>query len=266
MAINKLFHETDLPIYEYNGEFYLDGEDPHIETEDGFTEQGDSMSFRRSIGVGTNYDYPYLPITEPITTNENYHHGAYKDEDGFLPDFITSIYKDVTAIHLVHHENFVVHQKEDNKRFCVRQVCSECKYYNVCEPVISLIKEERPNTIVSIDLSAQEPLLLSYRSREPNWISTFRNKHLRVTGVLDFLDNIFAKKYDFNVNSMEQAEKYWVFISQFDWNTDRLVNINRLIGEYSESGILSEELNNQLNSLFADYEASIDMLPINTLV
>lgn len=255
--MNKLFYETELPIYEYGGEYYLDGEDAHIETEDGYTEQNDSMSFRRSIGVGNNHNYPYLPITSPMSTSENYNHGAYKSDDGYLPDSITSIYKDVTNVYTIHHEDFVVLQKEDNKRFCIRQVCSECKYYGVCEPIISMIKEDKPNTIVSIDLSAQEPLLLSYRSKEPNWISTFRNKHLRVTGVLDFLDSIFSKKYNFDVNSMEQAERYWTFISQFDWNSDRLVSINKLISKYSETGVFTDELNTQLNSLFWDYEITL---------
>lgn len=249
--MNHLFYESGLPIVEYNGKFIVDGNIESLQTTQEDVEQNDYMAFRRSIGTGLHNKNPFLPIQVGSGTFKN---GAYECQDGYLPNQLKTIYKKVSA--KIANENFVVFEKETNTHFCIRQVCSLCEHHDSCNPELEIVEESQHSIVVSMDISAQEPTILSIRSKEPNWISTFRNKHLRVTGVLNYIEPMFASKYGFDVNNMSdmKALSYWEFISQFDWNTDRLNSINELILAYTNNGTFSEELDNQLSSLFQDYE------------
>lgn len=252
--MNKLFYEdNNLPIYEYDGELYLDSETvpDGIQIENVKSETNDFMSFRRSIGVGNYNRGAYLPIHSG--GNGKYRNGAFDSNDGFLPDFLKTVYKEVTNEDLFGN-NFIVWDKESDKRFCIRQVCSLCEHKSECNPIVTTVEENRPTSIISIDLSAQEPLILSLRSKEPNWVANFALKHLKKSGVIDYLQPIFAIKYGFDPTKLEESVRYYEFFSQFDWNTDRLVFINGLIEKYTETGTFSDQLDSELNKLFKEYE------------
>lgn len=257
-----LIHEfDDLPIVEEKGEFFLltDEEFPNIVVVDGEKEEKEFMAFRRSIGVGKFNSTPYSPISEnkPISTFKN---GAFVSDD-YLPHSNIRYYKKIlNPKDLPVEEHHFVYDKDKRQHYCIQNVCSMCEHYSVCQVELEKVELSQPMRIVSLDLSAQEPVLLTIRSKEPRWAETFRNKHLRVSGVLNFLEPLMARKFSFDPNNISQAIFYWKWVSQFDYNSERIMELNALINEYNDTSVFSSSLDEIIDWFFNSYEKFLESL------
>jgi hypothetical protein len=256
----SLIHEFDgIPIVEEKGEFFLlsDEEFPNIAVVESKKEEGEFMAFRRSVGVGAFNPQPYSPIFTDAP-NHLFHRGAFSQGE-FLPHTNVRYYKKImNPNELPIDAHHFVYDKDKHQHYCIRNVCSMCEHNPKCNVELEKVELAQPTRIVSLDLSAQEPVLLTLRSREPRWAETFRNKHLRVSGVLNFLEPIMAKKFSFEPNNINQAIWYWKWVSQFDYNSDRIVEFNHMIIEYNNTKVFPQSLDDAMEWFFDSYESFLN--------
>lgn len=248
----ELFREhSEYPIVYYRGDYYwISDEDPpsDFQLEDSEIEIALAPTFRSVTGVG-NY-VPDTPFAEEWLPGLDFTYGIPLDNEGYLPDSKKRAYK---VIKNSISAPFIIRQNKEN--FCVRNGCYDCEHLESCEVEIRRVQNEDRNYNMTVfDISAQEPVLLTFLSREPNYLAVFRNRHLRAAGLLDNLDEIYKNYYNVDPNTLD-AFHYWTWVDMnFHHNFDSLVEFNFLIERYNQGddsvkGKILEYLETWLESL-----------------
>lgn len=214
------------PVVEFCGELFWIGEgDPPA----GF-EWEDDREFMSVIippirhGVGT-CDLSFDPHSDVYVDGSESVDGRFLHEDGCLPDSKTRVYRRLP----LKFDDYTVFSVERGGWYCIRGSCSGCAGFGSCGVEAELEQVERPYTVVDQDISAQEPTLVTYASKEPKWIETFRNRHLRDCRALRFLDVVIREYFGMDVNE-SRSYLYWMWVDrEFHHRMEDLVVFNDLV-------------------------------------
>lgn len=251
--------EEDKYIY-YNGEYYDITEDGDEEIEYGLI-----PAVRRIISIHPHNSTPFLPLDKK-TKNSVYKDGIMTDDDGFLPDSKTRLYKIVDDDI---DDEFVLFRYADEVsditgNICVRNSCEECEHKDVCGVEIIEINDiDRHFRIVSTDISGQEGVIASaITHKEPRWIEVFRNRSLRALGLDLYLNVIFQEQYGIDTNHINSFA-YWTFLEtvfdeRFDFGTDntlgRLINFNKKCEIMTNGGQEQDGIKEDIEFFINKYE------------
>jgi len=196
---------------------------------------------RRNVGAGFKEDIGDEPSSEKIDINklekyQNKHLKWIDNEKGYLPISNKRIYKKIINIKETNYKKneipFVLYSEDDEAYYCVRQVCSNCKYLDKCK--VELQEKDFQMLVVSNDIRSQEPRGFTILSKEPNWVSVFVNDNLRQEkGLLDFIDFIFREELRVDVKS-DQA--YFTYLdNRFFFDRTLLYKLNYNCLKYQET-------------------------------
>lgn len=249
----SLFCEQDLPIIEYQGEFYWIGEEDPDESlgidlgDECDIESGIQFSIRRCIG------FPELPFEVFQADDGVPFYGAFQDnENGFLGDCVDSLDKCVLNAKEVFFDGFpdyVVFQ--EGNFWCLRNCCSMCENENQCDVELDRVRR-RKLSVVDMDISAQEPFFSAIESGEPALIQTFRNRHLRAGGYIKFIEYAYRVYIGKDPSKIESLV-FWIWVDKrFHWKTSFLNKFNDKINRYLEGDLSLED------SILSDVHALMD--------
>lgn len=111
-----------------------------------------------------------------------------------------------------------------------------------------------PYRIVSLDISAQEPMINTLLSREPRWLEIFRNRHLRVLKLTRYLDILFQENFNLDPDSIRSVT-YWRWLHErFHDNYDPLIEFNQLVDRFNRGdSTVEEELKKLAEQFVVDF-------------
>lgn len=164
---------------------------------------------RMCIGIDNQLafsnDDAYKPGLDYDEFNElsKEHNLRYLSNSGYLPESKNVVIKEVEE----REAPYIVYNEQDDKYYCIRQVCSECEHFKECNPKLSI--QQRKYITVALDLSSQEPRCNAIVSKEPKWIDVFQNNTLKKehTEIWNLINELFH-----NLGVQTQTDKtFWLW-------------------------------------------------------
>lgn len=178
-----------------------------------------------------------------------------------LSDSFKNVYKKVISIKdhdLTKLSEFIVFHPEELSYFCIKPSCKECEYFSKCNN--ELIEKERKLLYVAVDSSAQEPMIVTYLSREPEYIKIFTNHSIvgKIEYVLEPLEWLFETHY--RVKTKDNPE-YFSFIDYLAFEDKTILyNFSASVYEYIAGSLEVEDLEDEVSKIdkvWSDFKSKV---------
>jgi len=220
--------------------------------------------FTNNSGTSSDLDSPDNPYNTNASVEVS---GYYTSGDGggglfnwnsnntdfYFPDNSNiRIYKKILSSNAPDDFKFFIHKGKN--KYCIYNSCDLCD--NKCEVELEEIETNgHPYTMAVIDISAQEPVIVSMFSGEPVFLQTFRNRHLRELDLLKYMDVIYKSHFSADPDIIH-SYKYWEWIDiNFHNNFDKLIRFNILTEEVNKGNL---KFKDELFSLYNEFIESMN--------
>lgn len=206
-----------------------------------------------AFGEGTDRAYKIGLDSKELKNKEydEYKNKRFYTDEGYLPESRFVIIKEVKY----KDDPYIVYNQDDDKYYCVRQVCSECPHFNECKPKIR--KEVRDYITVAFDLRSQEPRCNALVTREPKWEEIFQNASLREQPELYHIIHLIFKNSKYQVNTKEDRV-YWEWLDEMFYKNQTEAYYTYIlyskVKKEPENKQAVKELDEQIEYLLSKYE------------
>jgi hypothetical protein len=100
-------------------------------------------------------------------------------------------------------EDFLLYKVDEDKKYCIKK-CEGCEHQKVCTPIISETISNKK--FVAIDSSAQEPMVVTFLSEEPEYVKIFKNNSIKnIPYLTDLLFAFFEDVFGWDSESPKIA-------------------------------------------------------------
>ena len=130
-----------------------------------------------------------------------------------LAESFTNLHKKVSGIKGIDLKtlgDYILYNPEESSYYCLKSSCYSCEHKSICQREIQEL--ERDMVYVAVDSASQEPEIVTYLSKEPQYVQIFINHSLTdIDYLLEPINDLFETAYD--IDTVKDI-KYHTFI---DW-------------------------------------------------